>query len=159
LHSTGLTAFSIMLDAKTIDRGNSYRDRGQCPLLVAVRHRNFAATLALAGVLAGTTIVAGSATSLTLALVVAFALMFGGRGAAPVTFTGILAGAAVVARVTATLPLAVVHSLAGVLVTACFCIVRIHEARLCARKYSSHGTEQKFVEISTFHTHDLISLE
>ena len=110
--------------------------------------------MAFAGVLAGATVVAGCAASLTLALVQALATMLGRRRTTTMAFAGVLAGATIVAGFAASLALAVVHAFARVFITAFVrCFSRINGATVRAGKNPSYSTEQQFVEISSFHTH------
>jgi hypothetical protein len=115
---------------------------------------DFAATVAFAGILAGATVIAGLAATLSLAVVLAFATMLGRRRTTTMAFAGILGGTAVVTRFAAPLAFAVVHALAHMLLAAFSRrFLSNHTASLCASNYSCYGTEQQFVEISSFHTH------
>lgn len=74
-----------------------------------------ATTLALAVVLAGASVVTGSAAALALAVVLSRAVVPAGRGAAALTLAVVLAGAPVVARTAAALTFALVVSFTRVL--------------------------------------------
>ncbi len=109
---------------------------------MAFGNGNFAATVSLARVLAGATVVTGFAATLTLAVVLAFATMLGRRCTTAMALAGVLAGAAVVAGVAASLALALVHALARVLLATFGCLViSNYNASPRAGKNPSHSAE------------------
>ena len=117
-------------------------------------NRNFAATLAFAGVFTGATVVAGFATTLPLAVILAFAIMLRRGGTTAVTLAGVLACTTTVAAFAASLALAVVHAFARVLFTAWNGLFSSrHAANLRANKNPGHCAEQQFVEISSTCAH------
>ncbi len=126
---------------------------------MAIGNRAFAASVPLAGVLAGAAVVTRFAAALALALVLAFAAMLG-RGTTTMPLAGVLASAAVITRFTSAVALARVHTFAGMLVAACGRLFACsHTANLGAGNNPRHRAEQQFIKTSSFHSHPEISFK
>ena len=105
-----------------------------------------------AGVLTSATVVADYATTLPLAVILAFTIMLR-RGDTPaVTLTGILACTPAVAAVAASLSFTFVQTLAGVTIASVI-LSGVRNAQLRPRKNSSNRCQQKLAKIASTDFH------